>query len=113
MGCKAHAEPACGAAQMKKVLSANADAGLSVESIMEDVDVRGKMSRTDFEAMSAPILDRVRGPLQQVCLCVFYVFASPYTCMPTAAGSQVSLALHLVQPSLSSLTKMTDSCHHT
>ena len=51
---------------MKKVLSANADASLSVESIMEDVDVRGKLSRADFEAMSAPILDRVRGPLQQV-----------------------------------------------
>ena len=51
---------------MKKVLSANADATLSVESIMEDVDVRGKMSRIDFEAMSVPILDRVRGPLQQV-----------------------------------------------
>ena len=66
MGCGLRAEPARGATQMKKVLSANADATLSVESIMEDVDVRGKMSRADFEAMSAPILDRVRGPLHQV-----------------------------------------------
>ena len=51
---------------MKKVLSANADASLSVESIMEDVDVRGKMSRDQFEEMSVPILNRVREPLQQV-----------------------------------------------
>ena len=52
--------------QMKKVLSANATATLSVESIMEDVDVRGSMTRDQFEELCAPVLQRVRGPLQQV-----------------------------------------------
>ena len=52
--------------QMKKVLSANANATLSVESIMNDIDVRGSMSRDKFEEMSAPVLERVRQPLLQV-----------------------------------------------
>ena len=54
------------AEQMKKVLSANATASLSVESIMEDVDVRGKMTRDEFEELCGPVLQRVRKPLEQV-----------------------------------------------
>ena len=52
--------------QMKKVLSANAQASLSVESLMDDIDVRGSMSRDHFEELARPVLERVRLPLQQV-----------------------------------------------
>ena len=55
---------------MKKVLSANATASVSVESLMNDVDVRGSLTRDAFEQMSAPLLQRVRKPLEQVCVCV-------------------------------------------
>ncbi len=52
--------------QAKKVMSANAQAPLSVECIMNDVDVRGMISRDEFEAMAQPILQRALPTLQQV-----------------------------------------------
>ncbi|KAK9813890.1 hypothetical protein WJX73_003481 [Symbiochloris irregularis] len=50
--------------KMKKVLSANAEASISVESIVNDVDVRGKLNRDDFEQMCQPLLSRVAQPLE-------------------------------------------------
>lgn len=46
--------------KMKKVLSANAEAPLNIECLMDEKDVRGFMKRDDFEKMSQPILERVK-----------------------------------------------------
>lgn len=74
--------------QMKKVLSANAQASLSVESIMDDVDVRGTMTRDLFEEMSASVLQRVRQPLQQVlALLVFLASARSHAVIPRISRS--------------------------
>ena len=48
----------------KKVLTTNPEASVSVECIMNDVDVRGRVAREEFEAMCAPLLDRVLVPVQ-------------------------------------------------
>ena len=67
--------------QMKKVLSANAQASLSVESLMNDIDVRGNMTRDDFEQLSQSVLERVRQPLQQVSCAHLYRVLLPVVWM--------------------------------
>ncbi|TDL25944.1 heat shock protein 70 [Rickenella mellea] len=56
---------AAGCEKLKKVLSANAEAPLNVESIMNDVDASSKLSRDQFEALVADVLDRITAPVQR------------------------------------------------
>lgn len=56
---KAYARLAVGAEKVKKVLSANAQAPLNIESIMPDIDVTSMIKRDEFEQMAASLLDRV------------------------------------------------------
>ncbi|KAJ7049452.1 heat shock protein 70 family [Mycena amicta] len=56
---------AAGCEKLKKVLSANADAPINVESIVNDVDAASKLSREYLEELVAPVLDRIRAPLQR------------------------------------------------
>ncbi|PPQ97892.1 hypothetical protein CVT26_013064 [Gymnopilus dilepis] len=51
--------------KLKKILSANADAVLNVESIMNDVDATSKLSRDELEALIAHLLERIPGPIQR------------------------------------------------
>ncbi|GAA5868853.1 hypothetical protein JCM16303_000284 [Sporobolomyces ruberrimus] len=51
--------------KLKKVLSANALAPLSVESIMNDVDASSTMKREEFEELIAPVLEKVAAPLER------------------------------------------------
>ena len=56
---------AAGCERLKKVLSANAVAPLNVESLMEDIDAASQLKREEFEALIAPLLERVAVPLQE------------------------------------------------
>merc|ERR1719160_92189 len=47
----------------KKILSANAEAPVNVECLMEDEDFSSMMTRADFEAMCQPMMDRVQAVL--------------------------------------------------
>ncbi|KAL5074887.1 hypothetical protein RYX36_013871 [Vicia faba] len=51
--------------KLKKVLSANPEAPLNIECLMEEKDVRGYIKRDDVEQLSLPILERVKGPLEK------------------------------------------------
>ena len=51
--------------KLKKILSANAVAPLSVESIMEDIDASSSLTREDLEALIAPLLERTIAPLER------------------------------------------------
>lgn len=51
--------------KLKKVLSANPEAPLNIECLMDEKDVRGFIKRDDFEQLSLPILERVKGPLEK------------------------------------------------
>jgi heat shock protein 4 len=51
--------------KLKKILSANAVAPLSVESIMEDIDASSSLSREEFEELIAPLLERTISPLER------------------------------------------------
>ncbi|GJN35846.1 hypothetical protein PR202_gb24658 [Eleusine coracana subsp. coracana] len=51
--------------KLKKVLSANPEAPLNIECLMDDKDVRGFIKREEFEQISAPVIERVKGPLEK------------------------------------------------
>ncbi|KAI0032708.1 heat shock protein 70 [Vararia minispora EC-137] len=53
------------AERLKKILSANTEAPLSVESIMNDIDASSKLGREDYEQLISGVLDRIPLPLQQ------------------------------------------------
>ena len=62
---KARMRVAAAAEKLKKVLSANTAAPMSVESVMDDVDVRAFVKREELEEMVKDLLDRVTVPLEQ------------------------------------------------
>jgi heat shock 70kDa protein 4 len=51
--------------RLKKILSANAEAPLSVESIMNDIDASSKLSRERLEDLIADLLSRIVKPLER------------------------------------------------
>ncbi|KAG6551457.1 hypothetical protein Mapa_006880 [Marchantia paleacea] len=54
-----------GCEKLKKMLSANAEAPLNIECLMDEKDVKGFMKRDEFEGLCASILERVRGPCER------------------------------------------------
>ncbi|KAG6837011.1 hypothetical protein H0H93_016473 [Arthromyces matolae] len=56
---------AAGCEKLKKILSANSEAPLSVENIMADVDASSNLNREQLETLVADVLDRIPAPLQQ------------------------------------------------
>ena len=57
---------AAGCDKVKKVLSANAEAPLNVESIMNDIDASSRLTREEYETLIAGVLDRIPIPLSRV-----------------------------------------------
>ncbi|PBP26105.1 hsp70-like protein, partial [Diplocarpon rosae] len=53
------------AEKLKKILSANQQAPLNIESLMNDADVSTMMTREDLEKLVEPLLKRVHVPLEQ------------------------------------------------
>ncbi|KAJ6109487.1 hypothetical protein N7486_001722 [Penicillium sp. IBT 16267x] len=62
---KAWSRTVAAAEKMKKVMSANPQAPLSIESLMEDTDVKTMVKREELEEMVKPLLDRLTVPLEQ------------------------------------------------
>ncbi|KAI1638664.1 heat shock protein Hsp88 [Biscogniauxia mediterranea] len=62
---KALARVEAAAEKLKKVLSANQQAPMNIESLMNDVDVQALVTRQEFEAFVEPLLNRVTAPLEQ------------------------------------------------
>ena len=48
-----------GCEKLKKVLSANGEAPINVESLMNDVDASSKLTRDEYESLIADVLDRI------------------------------------------------------
>lgn len=62
---KARFRLAASVEKLKKVLSANNAAPINVESIMNDIDVRGMLKREELEELMAPLLERATAPIEQ------------------------------------------------
>lgn len=52
-------------AKAKKVLSANAETPVNIECLMDDTDVRSKITRETFEGLAANLLSRVLAPCEK------------------------------------------------
>ncbi|KAL7949830.1 heat shock protein 70 [Trichoderma barbatum] len=62
---RAMARTIAAAEKTKKILSANQQAPVNIESLMNDVDASAMVTRQEFEAMVEPLLSRVHVPLEQ------------------------------------------------
>ncbi|KAF2649031.1 heat shock protein Hsp88 [Lophiostoma macrostomum CBS 122681] len=62
---KARFRVIAGVEKLKKILSANALAPLNIESVMNDVDVRGQLKREELEELVKPLLERATVPIEQ------------------------------------------------
>ncbi|OCF74005.1 heat shock 70kDa protein 4 [Kwoniella mangroviensis CBS 8886] len=56
---------ATGCERLKKVLSANAEAPINVESLMNDIDASSSLKREEFEKLTDHLLTRVNNPLAE------------------------------------------------
>ncbi|KZZ91190.1 Heat shock protein Hsp88 [Moelleriella libera RCEF 2490] len=63
---RAMARTIAAAEKTKKILSANQQSPVNIESLMNDVDVSTMITRQDFETMIEPLLNRTQQPLEQV-----------------------------------------------
>lgn len=54
-----------GCERLKKVLSANTEAPINVENIMNDIDASSSLTREKLEELISDVLDRVPGPLER------------------------------------------------
>ncbi|GAO50091.1 hypothetical protein G7K_4226-t1 [Saitoella complicata NRRL Y-17804] len=61
---RAMAKLAKEAVRVKQVLSANTEARLSIESFHEDIDFRARITRAEFESLTADLAARVTLPVQ-------------------------------------------------
>lgn len=52
--------------QLKKVLSGNAEGTIHVESLQDDKDASGRISREEFEQLSVSLVDSFVKPVTQV-----------------------------------------------
>ncbi|CAK7351163.1 unnamed protein product [Dovyalis caffra] len=52
--------------KLKKVLSANAEAPLNIECLMDEKDVRGFIKREEFEKLSSGLVERISVPCHKV-----------------------------------------------
>lgn len=53
------------AQKLKKMLSANTQAPFNIESVMNDVDVSGSMTREELEEYLQPLIAKISGPIEQ------------------------------------------------
>ena len=56
---------AAGCDKLKKILSANLEAPLNVESIMNDIDASSRLTREEYETLITSVLDRIPAPLSR------------------------------------------------
>jgi len=56
-------ESAC--ERLKKILNTVSEAPINIDSIMNDIDVKGMMKRSDFDEMCKPLLERLLEPVKQ------------------------------------------------
>ncbi|KAM5370551.1 hypothetical protein ACJZ2D_008484 [Fusarium nematophilum] len=62
---RALARTIAAAEKTKKILSANQQAPVNIESLMNDIDASAMITRQEFEAMIEPLLNRTHQPLEQ------------------------------------------------
>lgn len=82
--------------KLKKVLSANPEAPLNIECLMDEKDVRGFIKRDEFEQISIPILERVKRPLEKALSEAGLLVDSIYAVEVVGSGSRVPAIMRIL-----------------
>ncbi|KAL8242668.1 hypothetical protein R6Q59_012970 [Mikania micrantha] len=82
--------------KLKKVLSANPEAPMNIECLMDDKDVRGFIKRDDFEQISIPILERVKKPLEKALSEAQLTVDDIYAVEVVGSGSRVPAVIKIL-----------------
>ncbi|XP_076902745.1 heat shock 70 kDa protein 15-like [Bidens hawaiensis] len=82
--------------KLKKVLSANPEAPMNIEFLLDDQDVRGFIKRDEFEQISAPILERVKKPLEKALSEAQLTVDNIYAVEVVGSGSRVPAVIKIL-----------------
>ncbi|CAI9114100.1 OLC1v1014740C1 [Oldenlandia corymbosa var. corymbosa] len=82
--------------KLKKILSANPEAPLNIECLMEEKDVRGYIKREEFEKISAPILERVKKPLEKALVEAGLTIGDIHSVEVVGSGSRVPAIIKIL-----------------
>ncbi|KAL9232059.1 hypothetical protein vseg_007206 [Gypsophila vaccaria] len=82
--------------KLKKVLSANPEAPLNIECLMDEKDVRGFIKRDEFEQISIPILERVKKPLEKALAEAGLTTEGIHTVEVVGSGSRVPAIIRIL-----------------
>ncbi|XAR67728.1 hypothetical protein NMG60_11002606 [Bertholletia excelsa] len=82
--------------KLKKVLSANPEAPLNIECLMDEKDVRGFIKRDEFEQISIPILERVRQPLEKAVMEAGLTVENIHAVEVVGSGSRVPAIIRIL-----------------
>lgn len=82
--------------KLKKVLSANPEAPLNIECLMDEKDVRGFIKRDEFEQISIPILERVKKPLEKALSEANLTVEDIYAVEVVGSGSRVPAMIRIL-----------------
>ncbi|KAK1362947.1 Heat shock 70 kDa protein 14 [Heracleum sosnowskyi] len=82
--------------KLKKVLSANPEAPLNIECLMDEKDVRGFIRRDEFEQISIPILERVKKPLEKALSEAGLTVDNIYAVEVVGSGSRVPAIMRIL-----------------
>ncbi|KAF8407027.1 hypothetical protein HHK36_006151 [Tetracentron sinense] len=82
--------------KLKKMLSANPEAPLNIECLMDEKDVRGFIKREEFEQISVPILERVKRPLEKAVSEAGLTVENIYAVEVVGSGSRVPAIIKIL-----------------
>lgn len=82
--------------KLKKVLSANPEAPLNIECLMDEKDVRSFIKREEFEQISSPILERVKKPLEKALSEAGLAAGDIYAVEVVGSGSRVPAIMKIL-----------------
>ncbi|ONK66427.1 uncharacterized protein A4U43_C06F7900 [Asparagus officinalis] len=82
--------------KLKKMLSANPEAPLNIECLMDEKDVRGFIKREEFENISVPILERVKSPLEKALADAGLSVENIHTVEVVGSGSRVPAIIRIL-----------------
>ncbi|KAJ0960382.1 hypothetical protein J5N97_001799 [Dioscorea zingiberensis] len=82
--------------KLKKVLSANPEAPLNIECLMDEKDVKGFITREEFERISAPILERVKAPLEKALAVAGLTVENIHSVEVVGSGSRVPAIIRIL-----------------
>ncbi|KQK07192.1 heat shock 70 kDa protein 15 [Brachypodium distachyon] len=82
--------------KLKKMLSANPEAPMNIECLMDEKDVRGFIKRDEFEQISGPVLERVKGPLDKALAEAGLTTESVHFVEVVGSGSRVPAIMKII-----------------